>query len=343
MKQSRSKRFSGRPDRNGPKTRKPVAGRKPAHKSASAQVQKPAPKPTPKSTPTARTEPSEPLRDNPLIPAKSRCTATVSKLLSTAGWEDYALLDSGEGRKLEQFGSAITDRPDEQAMWQKSNPNLWQRTTARFMGADAEDHDGDGRWALNPSQPKEFAMSYRGVTFESRFTAFRHMGVFPEQAAHWDWCDGKISEAASPPRILNLFGYTGVASLLAAKAGAQVTHVDASKKTIVWARENQDLSGMDPQAIRWICDDALEFVLREARRGKKYDGIIMDPPKFGRGPKGEIWQLFEKLPHLLAGCREILSAQPNFVVLTAYSIRTSSLAIHELMQDMMGDFGGHLE
>ena len=262
-------------------------------------------------------------------------------LLTTNGWNDYQLIDSGAGRKLERFGPALTDRPDEQAMWQKSQPNKWRDATAVFLGEDND--EANGRWKLTGGQAEAFEMSYGAARFESRFTAFRHMGVFPEQAAHWAWCDEQIKAAPTPPRLLNLFGYTGVASLLAAAAGAQVTHVDASKKTIAWARENQALSGFDPQAIRWICDDALEFVLREGRRGKTYDAIVMDPPKFGRGPKGEIWQLFEKLPALLAGCRAILAPSPHFIVLTAYSIRASSLAIHEMMQDMMGDFGGLLE
>jgi 23S rRNA (cytosine1962-C5)-methyltransferase len=168
------------------------------------------------------------------------------------------------------------------------------------------------------------------------------MGVFPEQAAHWDWMRGRIDAARRPVKVLNLFGYTGVASLAAASAGANVTHVDASKKTIGWARENQTLSHLDDRPIRWILDDALKFVRREVRRGAQYDGFIIDPPPFGRGPKGEIWRIEESLPELLNECRQLFTPEPLFVVLTAYAIRFSALSLYYLLSEMVANYDGTL-
>jgi 23S rRNA (cytosine1962-C5)-methyltransferase len=174
-------------------------------------------------------------------------------------------------------------------------------------------------------------------------TAGRHLGVFPEQAVQWDWISEKISSApGGTTRVLNLFGYTGLASLVAAQSGAQVTHVDASKKSIAWARHNQELSGMQAMPVRWIVDDALKFVEREARRGNRYSGLILDPPKFGRGPKGEVWEFFELFPRLLAACRAVLSPQPLFVVITAYAIRASALSLYYQLGEMMAGLGGSL-
>jgi 23S rRNA (cytosine1962-C5)-methyltransferase len=174
-------------------------------------------------------------------------------------------------------------------------------------------------------------------------TPGRHLGVFPEVAAHWDWFSGLIAQSSRETNVLNLFGYTGLASLAAAAAGAKVTHVDASKKSVGWARENQALSKLTSAPIRWIVDDALKFVQREARRGVKYDGIILDPPKFGRGPKGEVWEVYKSLPTLLEACRECLSAEPLFVVTTIYAVRASAIHVAQAMDDMMSSFGGKLE
>lgn len=262
------------------------------------------------------------------------------KMLETPGWADYALLDSGEGRKLERYGEVIIDRPDAQAIWQRSTPAKWDDAQAIFSADN--DEEGAGRWKRAPGLDDEWTMSFEDVRFICRFSAFRHVGVFPEQAAHWGWFANRIRAAKRPLKVLNLFGYTGVASLVAAAAGAEVTHVDASKKAIAWARENQALSGLDNKPIRWICDDAAKFVAREGRRGNVYDGIILDPPKYGRGPKGEVWQVMDDLPGLMDDCRAILSPKADFMILTAYAIRASFFMAHEMMRDRVNDMGGTL-
>jgi 23S rRNA (cytosine1962-C5)-methyltransferase len=186
-------------------------------------------------------------------------------------------------------------------------------------------------------------MSYEGIAFLGRFTNFRHVGVFPEQVSHWQWVAAEIARARRPLRILNLFAYTGIVSLLAARAGAEVAHIDASRKAIAWARENQALSGLGEAKVRWICDDATKFTEREVRRGNRYDGIILDPPKYGRGPKGEVWDIFRDLKPLLTACRALLAEDAAFLILTAYSIRASFAAIDELAAEVLDGLGGTLE
>jgi 23S rRNA (cytosine1962-C5)-methyltransferase len=186
-------------------------------------------------------------------------------------------------------------------------------------------------------------MKHDGIDYLGRFTSFRHVGVFPEQASHWDHMAGLIAGARRPTKVLNLFGYTGVASLVAAKAGAEVIHIDASKKAIGWARENQTLGKLDALKIRWICEDAVKFVEREGRRGNRYDGIILDPPKFGRGPNGEVWDIFEHLRGLMTACAALLADRPLFLILTAYSIRASFYSIDELAAEALAGRGGLLE
>lgn len=278
------------------------------------------------------------VRDNALTHLKQR----MPVLLETAGFEDYALLDSGAGEKLERYGSYRIVRPEPQAMWQKRLPAIdWEKADAVFTGG--KDEDSDGRWRYRMPLPESWPMRFGQARFTGRFTSFRHVGVFPEQAAHWSWADTLIRGARRPVKVLNLFGYTGIASLLAADAGASVTHLDGSKKAIAWARANQAASEMDQLPIRWICDDAMKFVQRERRRGNRYDGIILDPPKFGRGPKGEVWDLFVDLPEMMAICRSLLSDDPLFLVLTAYSIRASFASIHELCAEALADLDGTLE
>lgn len=264
-------------------------------------------------------------------------------ILETKPTTDYALIDSGNGRKLEQYGPYRIERPEGQAIWLPELPaSEWAKADAIFTGNTEE--EGMGRWMF-PKQPlaETWETRHDGLAFLGRFTSFRHVGVFPEQAAHWSSMEALIKAANRPVKVLNLFGYTGVASLLAARAGAEVTHVDASKKAIGWARENQALAGLDSKPIRWIMDDAMKFVLREARRGSTYDIILLDPPAFGRGPAGEVWQLFEHLPDMVDACREILSPKPLAMVLTAYSIRASFFAIHELVRDRFTGMGGTVE
>ena len=255
-------------------------------------------------------------------------------ILQTKGLEDYALLDSGHGRKLERFGAIVLNRPEEQAIWR---PRLavaeWDRADAIFTGDT--DEEGAGRWKRRAGLGESWTCRHGAIRFSCRLTSFRHVGAFPEQEAHWSFMRERLLARGERPALLNLFGYTGLASLVAAEAGAEVTHVDASKKAIAWARENQELSGLEDRPIRWILDDAPKFAAREVRRGKRYDGILLDPPKYGRGPKGEIWDLFGGLPDMLALCRD-LTMGGGFLILTAYAIRASFLSMHRVCEDILG-------
>ncbi|MEO1066252.1 MAG: class I SAM-dependent methyltransferase [Pseudomonadota bacterium] len=273
-------------------------------------------------------------------------------MLELPSFEDYALLDSGFERKLERYGPYRIVRPEGQALWQpRLDAGVWAEADAIFSGDG--DEDASGRWKFQnklegAALEDVWPLSFGPVTFHGRFTAFRHVGFFPEQAAHWQWFDDLIQKrrARTPdtkPKVLNLFGYTGVASLVAAAAGAEVTHIDASKKAIGWARQNQELSGLSDKPIRWICDDALKFVEREARRGSRYDGIVMDPPKYGRGPKGEVWQFFEDIDDLMHKTRALLSDTPLFFLISSYAVRASFMATHELGRDVFAGLGGVVE
>lgn len=252
-------------------------------------------------------------------------------------WDDYALLDSGEGRKLERFGSRVLDRPDSQALWARNHPpGAWAAADARFAGG--KDEEGQGRWdILRPHAEGPWPLAYGSVRCEAQLTGFRHVGLFPEQRVHWDFMTDRMSEGFG---LLNLFGYTGLASLLPAASGAKVTHVDASKKAISWARANQEASGLSEAPLRWICDDAARFAAREVRRGNRYDGIVLDPPKYGRGPKNEVWRLEEQLPGLLADVRSLLDADSSFMVLTAYATHLSAITLRRLMEDAMDGLDG---
>ncbi|MGQ2904525.1 MAG: class I SAM-dependent methyltransferase [Neoaquamicrobium sediminum] len=268
---------------------------------------------------------------------------TLPLILEVEPGADYALLDSGSGRKLEQYGPYVIERPEGQAIWQPAlPPSEWAKADAVFTGDT--DEEGMGRWRF-PRDPlgETWPMKHDGIDYLGRFTSFRHVGVFPEQGSHWSHMEGLIRKAGRPVKVLNLFGYTGLASLVAARAGAEVTHVDASKKAIGWARENQQLARLADKPIRWICEDAMKFVEREERRGNRYDIILFDPPAYGRGPKGEVWQLFDDLPAMADICREILTPKPLAVVLTAYSIRASFFAIHALMRDIFAGMGGEVQ
>jgi len=267
----------------------------------------------------------------------------VPVILESTGAGDFHLIDSGNGEKLEQYGPYRIVRPEAQALWPKGLPaHVWEKADAIFTGDT--DEDGMGRWRFpREALGETWPLSLLGIDFLGRFTSFRHVGVFPEQIVHWSWVKQQVEAAGRPLKVLNLFGYTGVASLVAAAAGAEVTHVDASKKAIGWARENQSLGRLDKLPIRWICEDAMKFIQREERRGNRYDIILTDPPKFGRGPNGEVWHLFEHLPLMLDICREILSPKAHGLVLTAYSIRASFYSIHELMRETMRGRGGVVE
>jgi 23S rRNA (cytosine1962-C5)-methyltransferase len=269
-------------------------------------------------------------------------------ILSAVSSADHALIDSGDGRKLERYGALLVNRPEAQALWRPSlPPEQWAKADAVFTG-DMEE-EGAGRWKFaSPSQGETFSMAHDGLSYLGRFTSFRHVGVFPEQAPHWAHMAGLIrarlaEQQGRPVKVLNLFGYTGIASLVAARAGADVTHIDASKKAIGWARENQAFADLQSARIRWICEDAMVFIEREARRGSRYDIILADPPAYGRGPNGEVWELFDDLPHLVAACRDILSDQPLAFTLTAYAVRASFYSLHTLMRDAFAGRGGLVE
>jgi len=250
-------------------------------------------------------------------------------------WDDWGLLDSGSGQKLERYGKFKVVRPEPQAMWPPSSQD-WDVDATFVPGSDEE---GGGRWVEHRQVPKHWQLSRGAVRFDASLTPFRHLGFFPDMAPQWDW----MRERSSDGDVLNLFGYTGVGTLLLSEAGARLVHVDASKKSVEQGKENARLSGLEDRPIRWIVDDASKFTAREVRRGRRYDGIILDPPKFGRGPEGEVWRLEEGLAPLLADCRKLLDQESRFLILTVYAVRMSALAIGELVEQTFGDLGGTVE
>ena len=268
---------------------------------------------------------------------------TDTRLLIADDWDDYALLDSGHLQKLERFGSQTVIRPDPQAFWEPARPVSSWRADARFS-TKSQDDDGAGNWeVLSPNARDSWPMQWNGLTFEARRTAFRHMGVFQEHSVHWRFAQEKIRSAGRPIKALNLFGYTGMMSLACAAAGAEVVHLDASPKSNGYGKDNQAMSGLNDRTIRWIADDAMKFTAREIRRGNQYDAIILDPPKFGRGPKNETWRFEENLPALLDTVKTLLSDRPLFVILTAYAVRLSYLALSQALADRLSPLGGIME
>ena len=267
--------------------------------------------------------------------------AETPGVMRTTGWGDYELLDSGFGRKLERYGAFRVVRPEPQCLWA---PRLaeadWASAEATF---DPEGEEDTGRWRFSRALEPQFPLAWRDVRFLGRFTSFRHLGFFPEQAANWTWIDEQVRAAGRPIRLLNLFGYTGVLSLVAAAAGAQVTHVDASKRAIGWARENAELAGLADRPVRWICEDARRYVQREARRGSRYDGIILDPPKYGRGPNGEVWRLYEDLPEMIRACAELLGEDARFLIANVYAERISGLAVGSLLREALTGRDGRID
>lgn len=270
----------------------------------------------------------------------SRHTLPAIELLSASGWNDYELLDSGNGLKLERFGPYTFIRPEHQAIWHPAlTADAWNDAHAEFITTREE---SGGRWSFRKPIPESWPVNYHGLRFFARTGNSRHLGFFPEQVAHWNWITNQISQTRREANVLNLFGYTGVATLAAAKAGARITHVDASKKTVNQARDNQMLSQMDAAPIRWIVDDAMKYVRREVRRGTHYDAIILDPPKFGRGPKGEVWEFFDLLPVLLMEMKELFGEKPLFILLTAYAIRASALSLYYALEELMSKHRGQI-
>lgn len=281
--------------------------------------------------------------------------------LTALPWSDYELLDSGDNMKLERFGEIIVARPETQALWRKLRPDLWDSAHATFAFEDKK-----GKWEMKKSVPESWPMSWRDAKFVARLTSFKHTGIFPEQEPNWQWIKDQVkrltkleellrkqsglpgeagtgdprtfSQEVPQASILNLFGYTGIASLAAAQAGAFVTHVDASKQSLDWAHENARLSGLGEDTIRWILDDALAFVKREARRGAQYDGIILDPPAFGRGAKGEVWKIEEDFQTLLASLKEILSDKAgSFFLLNGYAAGYAPRSFAQAVESVFGE------
>ncbi|MFA5095278.1 MAG: class I SAM-dependent methyltransferase [Candidatus Paceibacterota bacterium] len=291
------------------------------------------------------------------------------KIFCAKDWVDYKLLDTGEGEKLEKFGPYTFIRPYEEAVWNKTlGSKEWGKADGKFWSSKTGAKSG---WKMNKKIGDKWGMSYKGIKFLASPTPFRHLGFFPEQAVHWDFIEEKIGMASlrknfsetapseskgqgthtflknsssSSPRIkfLNLFGYTGVASLFALRAGAEVTHIDASKSSTEWAKENQKISGLGDMPMRIICEDVLKFIEREEKRGNKYDAVIMDPPKFGRGPKGETWDIEKDLPKLLEGVRKILSDKPLFIILNSYATDLSSFSLGYALENIMTGLKGEV-
>ena len=276
---------------------------------------------------------------------------TCDRHLTAEPWADYELLDSGENMKLERFGEVIVARPETQALWKKLRPELWKQSHAVFAFRDKR-----GGWDVRKSVPEAWELGWGDVRFTAALTGFKHTGVFPEQAPNWAWLrerissmfdfvsrtsDVRLTKSNIAPKVLNLFGYTGIATAVAAQAGAFVTHVDASKQSLDWAHDNARRSGVGEDAVRWVLDDALAFAKREARRGAEYDGVILDPPAFGRGAKGEVWKIEEALPELLDTLREILSDAPgSFFLLNGYAAGYASRAFAQAVESTFGKVDG---
>ncbi len=247
-------------------------------------------------------------------------------------WSDYELIDSGGNEKLERYGDVLLVRPETQAIWKPARPEEWKKAAAHFSFAG-----GKGDWKKEGRVPEEWGLKWNEARFTVRLTSFKHTGLFPEQSPNWQWLKNRVPKMERP-QVLNLFAYTGIASIVAAKSGAFVTHVDASKQTNAWARENAASSGTPTDGIRYILDDALKFAEREKRRGSVYDGIILDPPAFGRGPKGEVWKIEEDLPRLLETLTALLSKKPSsFFLLNGYAAGYSSTSFRQTVEGAFPD------
>lgn len=254
-------------------------------------------------------------------------------------WADYGLIDSGHGRKLERYGRFRFIRPEAQALWAPAKPD-WKAHGEFVPGSD---EDGGGRWEFSEPVPREgWPLKWDDVSFTANNTPFRHLGFFPDMAPVWSWMREQVADKPEP-ECMNLFGYTGVGTCAMAARGVKMVHVDASKKSVEAARANAALSGLGDKPIRWMTDDATKFVAREVRRGRRYDGILLDPPKYGRGPDGEVWKLEDGLPGLIQDCRKLLDAESRFLFLTVYAVRMSALAIGELLRQTFADLGGTVE
>lgn len=256
-------------------------------------------------------------------------------------WHDYEVLDTGNGEKLERWGNVTLRRPDPQIIWPlKTESAEWKQADGHYHRSNS----GGGEWSFQRTLPERWNISFGPLKFHIKPTSFKHTGLFPEQAVNWTWMMNKIREADRPIRVLNLFAYTGGATVAAASAGADVCHVDAAKGMVQWAKENAELSGLADAPIRYITDDVFKFVQREERRGRKYDAIIMDPPSYGRGPNGEMWKLEENLFPFLESCMAILSDNPLFILVNSYTTGLSPTVLHNLLHlSIRRKFGGKLD
>lgn len=257
------------------------------------------------------------------------------------GWQDYQLIDCSEGEKLERWGKYLLIRPDPQIVWslsEKQKSPLWQKADARYLRSKT----GGGHWEVYRKLPDVWKIGYKGLTFGIKPMGFKHTGLFPEQAANWDWMQGIIKNSGrNDVNVLNLFAYTGGATVAVSKAGASVCHVDASKGMVGWAKENAGLSGLAERPIRYIVDDVKKFVEREIRRGRKYDGIVMDPPSYGRGPNGEVWKIEQELFDLIALCTKVLSDKPLFFLINTYTTGLSGSVMENIFRlTLLKQFGG---
>lgn len=243
------------------------------------------------------------------------------------GWQDFEVLDTGEGYKLERWGDVLLARPDPQVIWPKGQPKLWERADAVY----SRSREGGGNWHIERKLPERWEISYKGLRFYVRPTGFKHTGLFPEQAANWDWMRQTL-EGRKNAKVLNLFAYTGGATLACMQAGAHVTHVDAAKGMNQWAKENRDLSGLPADGCRFIVEDAMAFLRREIRRGSTYEGILMDPPSYGRGPSGEVWKLEDELYTLIDTAAQLLSSKPAFFLVNSYTTGFQPTVIRNIIE-----------
>lgn len=259
----------------------------------------------------------------------------------TTTWKDFEVLDTGDGEKLERWGDVILRRPDPQTIWPKADPALWRQAQAWYHRSDK----GGGEWEFFSRLPEKWVIAHEALRFYVRPTGFKHTGLFPEQAANWVWMAEKLRESGRKElRVLNLFGYTGGATLACAQAGAHVTHVDAAKGMVQWAKENRELSQLPETSCRWIVEDALRFVQREIRRGNSYDGILMDPPSYGRGPSGEVWKLENELYGLIDTCAQVLSPEPLFFLVNSYTTGFQASVLSNIIEKcVVSRFGGQVD
>jgi len=250
----------------------------------------------------------------------------------TDGWKSFGLLDSGDGYRLERWGDFTLARPDPQVIWEKSHPELWERADATFR---------NDTWEGKPL-PESWELTFEDLSFVVRPTNFKHTGIFPEQAANWVWMRERLN-GLERPSVMNLFAYTGAASMVLAKAGVFVTHVDASRPALNWAKENQEKNGLPADSVRWMLEDAAKFVKKEVRRGEKYQGIVLDPPAFGHGPSGSVWKFNRDVPSMLRDCANMLSDDAKFLLVNAYATNSSPLALRYVLEDVVRTRGGSVE